>query len=52
MHTLLWTLVIVGLWNGINLIARIYYNEFIPRYIWHIILGIWAAILLMKGGLA
>ena len=51
MNTLLWTLVTVGIWNGINLIARIYYNKFTQRYIWHIILGIWAAILIMGGGL-
>lgn len=46
MNILLWTLVVCGAWNALSLIARIYYKEFSERYIWHIFLGIWAAILL------
>lgn len=47
MNVLLWTLVVVGAWNLINLIARIFYEEPSYFYIWHIVLGFWAAFLLI-----
>lgn len=46
MNTLLWVLTIVGLWNLISFIARIYYKEVSYQYTNHIILGFWAAYLL------
>jgi hypothetical protein len=46
MNTLLWTLVGVGSWNLLNLVARGWYGDSHFRYGWSIVLGVWAAVLL------
>lgn len=48
MNTLLWTLSLIGLWNAINMAARIYYKEYSTTYLWSIIVGCWAGVLLFK----
>lgn len=44
---LLWTLVTVGLWNGVNFVARLYYREPSAQYVWSIALGAWAVVILV-----
>jgi len=39
---LLWTLAIIGAWNGANMAARLIWW----RYLWSVILGAWAALAL------
>lgn len=46
MKIFLYVLIFCGAWNLINFIARIYYGEISNRYVYHIIIGIWAAMLL------
>ena len=46
---LLWTLAIIGAWNGANMAARLIWRE--PdypwtQYVWSVILGAWAALAL------
>lgn len=48
LNTLLWTLSIVGFWNAVNMVARIIWREYWGFYIWHVLLGAWAAILLWR----
>lgn len=43
---LLWTMAALGLWNSINLAARLYYREPSWRYVWHIFSGAWASLIL------
>lgn len=43
---LLWLLACVGLWNAINALARLGYGAPWWPYLWHIIIGAWAAIAL------
>jgi hypothetical protein len=44
---LLWTLAIIGAWNGANMAARLIFREPIWwRYLWSVILGAWAALAL------
>ena len=50
MNTLLWTLAIVGLWNFINMAARIYYKEPWTPYSWSVFIGLWAVYLLWMRG--
>ena len=47
--TLLWTLVAIGAWNGLNLAVRIIINEPSLRYSWSVIIGAWAALALALG---
>lgn len=45
---LLWTLVALGAWNLINAIGRVFYRERqAPFYYWSILLGAWAAWILL-----
>lgn len=46
MNTLLITLVVIGAWNWVNMMARIYYKQHWTPYTWHVITGFWAAWLL------
>jgi hypothetical protein len=48
MNTFLWTLFLVGSWNALNMIARIYYKAPWYPYAWHVIVGFWAAWLLFN----
>ncbi len=48
MNTFLWTIAIVGVWNAINMIARVIYKEPWHPYSWHVVTGVWAAILLWQ----
>lgn len=43
---LLWTLAVLGLWNCINLAARIRYGQTDWRYAWSVIIGLWASSIL------
>lgn len=43
----LWTIAIVGAWNALNMIARIYYGVPWHPYAWHVFTGAWAAGLLL-----
>ena len=47
MTTLLWTLFLVGLWNAINMVARLYCGVSWYKYWWSVFIGIWSAILLV-----
>ena len=47
-NTLLWTLAIVGAWNAINMVARIYCKIPWTLYSWHVFTGAWAAWLLWQ----
>lgn len=47
---LLWLLVLIGSWNAINLMGRIYYNKLTYRYMAWIILGAWSALILISNG--
>ena len=47
--TFLWVVVAVGAWNLVNFVARVYYEEISYQYSWHIVSGIWAAVLLYTG---
>jgi hypothetical protein len=40
---LLWSLAVLGAWNGLNLIARLIFREPWTRYLWSVIFGAWAA---------
>ena len=44
--TLLFVMAIVGTWNLINMIARIYYKAPWYPYSWHVATGAWAAAIL------
>lgn len=46
MSALLWTLVVLGVWNAVNLFARARCRRMTGRYLGSIALGIWAAFLL------
>jgi len=48
MEDLLKVIMIVGAWNLVNFIARIYYKEISYQYAYHIFIGLWAAYLLYK----
>lgn len=43
---LLWTLLVLGAWNGINMIARLYYGQPWGLYSWSVLLGAWAGAIL------
>ncbi len=47
MTALLWSLAVVGAWNGMNLLARVCYRERWWPYAWNVFLGAWAAWLLV-----
>jgi hypothetical protein len=50
MRYLLWTLVAVGVWNAVNVAARIVFRTHLDRTYWYsILLGIWATVLLFAG---
>lgn len=44
---ILWTFVIIGSWNALNLAARWFYGEMSYRYVWTIILGAMSAAVLI-----
>jgi hypothetical protein len=46
MTTFLWVIAIVGAWNFVNLLLRIYYGTLATTYYYHIVIGFWAAYLL------
>jgi hypothetical protein len=43
---LLQTMVVIGGWNGINMVGRIYCGVPWWPYAWHVFSGAWAAIIL------
>ena len=43
---LLWTLAVLGAWNGANMIGRIYCKAPWWPYAWHVFSGAWAAFIL------
>lgn len=43
---LLWTMAVLGAWNGVNMIGRIYYGAPWWPYWWHVFSGAWAALIL------
>lgn len=43
---LLWTMAVLGAWNGINMVARVYYRAPWWPYAWHVASGAWAAAIL------
>jgi hypothetical protein len=43
---LLWTMAVLGAWNGINMAARIYYRAPWNPYAWHVFSGSCAAMIL------
>ena len=45
-NALLWTMVLLGVWNGVNMAARIYYRVPWWPYSWSVISGAWAAAIL------
>ena len=45
MDTFLWTMFIIGIWNTINMIARICYKEKKQPYAWNVFIGWWAGYL-------
>lgn len=49
MTALLWTLSAVGVWNGINIAARVYYKAPWHQYSYHVVVGAWAIIILIGG---
>lgn len=50
MNELLWTLTIIGAWNGVSAIGRIYYQEpQKPHLLYSIVIGAWTAYLLTGG---
>ena len=44
---LLWTLVVLGAWNGLNSIARVINKAPATPYGWSILTGAWAAAILL-----
>lgn len=44
---LLWTMAVLGAWNGLNMIARLCYREPWWPYAWHVASGAWAALILL-----
>lgn len=47
MNSLLWTLLVLGAWNGLTAIARLICKEQqAPQYLWSVVLGFWAGYLL------
>jgi len=44
---LLWTLAIIGVWNGISLIGRLYWGEPLTHHSWSVLIGLWAGYLLI-----
>lgn len=47
-NALLWTLAVVGAWNAINMVARVYYKAPWWPYAWHVVIGAWATLLLVQ----
>lgn len=46
-NSLLWTLVILGVWNGANILARLFFREPWHLYWWSVFTGAWACLILM-----
>lgn len=44
---LLWTMTIIGAWNGMSMLGRIYYRMPWWPYAWHVLTGLWAAVILV-----
>jgi hypothetical protein len=44
---LLWTVAVLGAWNGVNMIARVYHKVPWWPYLWHVFSGAWAALILL-----
>ena len=44
---LLWTLAIIGAWNGVSLIARLYCGESLTHHSTTVVFGLWAGYLLI-----
>lgn len=50
MTELLYGLAGVGVWNAINMLARVYYKApFEPPYCYHVLVGAWAIYILVRG---
>ena len=43
---MLWTMALLGAWNGVNMIGRLYYRAPWWPYAWHVFSGAWAAFIL------
>lgn len=51
MSALLWTLLVIGVWNFVALLGRVAVGDFKTwhyTYAWEIILGAWALVLLAR----
>lgn len=44
----LWFVFIIGIWNLLNFIVRVYDRKVTYKYSYHILIGIWAGILLFN----
>lgn len=49
MSALLWTLAVVGAWNLANMVLRIYFRAPWWPYLFSVLMGTWAAVLLVVG---
>ncbi len=51
MKTLMIVLAVVGAWNLLNFIARLIYKEPSMQYVYHIMIGAFAAYFLLTGAI-